>query len=99
MKNLYRRLRDASAKARIAAAMVLAALVTVVLSPLAASAAPATLPPVPTDPTDGAMSTVLDKVIDWVLAYGVPALAVAIATGALIRIGFKWVRRAARAVG
>lgn len=65
----------------------------------AASASPPTLPDVPADPTGGAMSETLDGVITWVTTYGVPALAVGILTGILIRLGFKWVRRAGRAIG
>lgn len=53
---------------------------------------------VPADPTDGALVDVQNRVITWVVTYGVPTLFALIILGILIRLGVKWAKKAGRSV-
>ena len=54
---------------------------------------------IPADPTDGAMSDIETSVQTWVITYGVPVLFTLLLLDVLIKLGLKWARRGARAIG
>lgn len=93
------KIRSFVARFRLLCAVVAATIAGIAFVGAPASAGGPTLPPMPADPTGGAMSDTVDNTMTWVTTYGIPALALAIGFGILVRLGFKWLRRAGRAIG
>lgn len=53
---------------------------------------------IPADPTGGAYDDMSGKLVTWVTTYGVPTLFGLALLGILIRLGYRWMKRAAKAV-
>lgn len=80
MKNAF-----STTKMKVAAAVMMTTVAIVSGGSFAHAAVP--------DPLDGALATSATGAQAWVTTYGVPVMAAAILFGALIGIGFRWLRR------